>query len=160
MIITTSNRDIRVLQLPKTKLSHKVVDESCLACGVIKVKDKGIVLASLVKLGFIKFSSIPSLNDIADVKIPKEIYNKLKNALESPISSQSDILITGEMFVRLGPTEGINLSAYISESKEKKLKEPHATDLLFNENAIIPPDLQPEPYNGLRGKQGILVTRT
>ena len=139
MIITTSNRDIRVLQLPKTKLSHKVVDESCLACGVIKVKDKGIVLASLVKLGFIKFSSIPSLNDIADVKIPKEIYNKLKNALESPISSQSDILITGEMFVRLGPTEGINLSAYISESKEKKLKEPHATDLLFNENAIIPP---------------------
>mmetsp|Transcript_7656 Transcript_7656/g.9671 ORF Transcript_7656/g.9671 Transcript_7656/m.9671 type:complete len:1077 (+) Transcript_7656:23-3253(+) len=139
MIITTSNRDIRVLQLPKTKLSHKVIDESCLACGVIKVKDKGIVLASLVKLGFIKFSSIPSLNDIADVKLPKEVYNKLKNALNSEISSQSDILITGEMLIRLGPTEGINLSAYISESKEKKLKEPHATDLLFNENAIIPP---------------------
>lgn len=139
LIITTSNRDIRVLQIPKTKLSHKVIDESCLSCGVIKIRDKGVVLASLTKLGFIKFSSLPSLNDITDVKVPKEIYNKLRNAANSDVSSQSDILPTGEMFIRLSATECMSLSAYISDLKDKKLKEQRATDLLCNENAIIPP---------------------
>lgn len=137
-IVTTSSRDLRILTLPKNKLSHKVIDESCLACGIIKVREKGVVLATLAKLGFVKFSAIPSLNDIVDIKLPKEIYKKVKEALDSGVASGSNILLTGEMFIRIGATEYINFSAHISDSKVKKQK-PLETDLLFNENAIIPP---------------------
>lgn len=139
-IITGSNRDLRVLKLPRTKLSHKVIDDKCLRCGIIRVRDKGIVLASLVKTGFIKFSSLPSLSDITDIKLPKEVYRKVQEALESGIASKSDILPNGEVFVRLSETELVNLCSSHDDSKLRKLhKEDKSTDLLFNENAIIPP---------------------
>lgn len=140
-IVVGSNRDIRVIKPPKAKLSHKVIDDSCLRCGVIKVKTKGVVLASLVKTGYIKFSSLPSLTDITDIKLPKDIYEKVKQALESGAAYDSEILANGEIFVKLSDSELVSISASLNESKIKKSsgsKTP-TTDLLFNETAIIPP---------------------
>lgn len=139
-LITSSNRDIRVLKLPKSKLSHKVIDDSCLRCGIIRVRDKGIVLATLMKTGFIKFSALPSLSDIIDIKLPKDIYGKIKESLESGIATKSDVLVNGEIFVRLSETEFVTLSASHNDHKLKKAsKDGPVTDLLFNENALIPP---------------------
>lgn len=135
--IVTSPRDIRVIQLPKTKLSHKVIDETCLSCGVVNYKNEGIVLAILTKSGFIKFCSIPALKDIADMKIPKEVYSIVEKSLNSGIAADSDILLSGSAFIRTGFSEFINLTIYDKDSRNKSKDD--TTDLLFNENAIIPP---------------------
>lgn len=140
-IVTGSNRDIRVIKPPKTKLAHKVIDDTCLRCGIVHVKTKGIVLASLVKTGFIKFSALPSLSDITDIKLPKDIYEKIKQSLESQVAYGSEILGNGQFFIKLSGSELVSISAALNEHKIKKSsgdKGP-TTDLLFNENAIIPP---------------------
>lgn len=135
--IIASSRDIRVLQLPKGKLAHKVVDETCLRCGVVNIKNEGVALAILTRSGFIKFCSLPSLKDIADVKIPKDIFNIIENALTSGIAADSEILLSGSAFIRTGFSEFINLTIYDTELNKHSKND--ATDLLFNENAIIPP---------------------
>lgn len=135
--IITSSRDVRVMQLPKTKLSHKVIDETCLSCGVVNIKNEGVALAMLTKSGFIKFCSLPALKDIADVKIPKEVYSLVERSLNSGIASGSDILLSGSAFIRTGFSEFVNLTIHDKDSRHKS--KDNGTDLLFNENAIIPP---------------------
>ncbi|KAL6453987.1 SRO77 Lethal(2) giant larvae protein SRO77 [Candida maltosa Xu316] len=134
-VIVTSDRDVRVLKLPKQKLSHKVVDESCLKASIVNYRDKGVVLAILVKSGFLKLCSIPSLSDIANVKFPSEIYSKIKDSLESGMASYSSLLSSGEMYVATSPTE----SLYLATHEKSKFKDEGETDRLFDENAIIPP---------------------
>ncbi|KAK6458334.1 lethal giant larvae like, C-terminal-domain-containing protein [Scheffersomyces xylosifermentans] len=138
-VITTSNRDLRVIKLPKTKLSHKVIEDNCLSCGVMQFHDKGKVLAVLVKSGFLKFCSLPTLNDIVDIQIPKEIYGRIERALTSGIAAESDLLSTGDCFIRSSKTEFVHLSTYDKGKRIHSSSKEHATDLLFNENAIIPP---------------------
>ncbi|CCE78409.1 Piso0_001032 [Millerozyma farinosa CBS 7064] len=137
MVVIASNRDIRVLSLPKNKLAHKVVEDACLKCGVVRVNNEGVVLATLVRSGFIKLSSLPSLGDIADLKLSKDLYKKIKPNLESEISRLSDVLSNGEIFIRLSPTESLHVVTHQGSSKSKSKES--STDLLFNENAIIPP---------------------
>lgn len=139
LIVITSNKDIRVLKVPKVKLSHKVVEDSCLACGIVKFKGKGVVLATLVKSGFLKLSSLPALNDVADIKLLKDTYEKVRKALDSGAARSSDIVQSGEVFLKLSESEFVKLSIYTDDQKVKKPKGENATDLLFNENAIIPP---------------------
>ncbi len=134
-VIATSDREIRVLKLPKQKLSHKVVEDFCLKCSVVNYHNKGIVLAILVKSGFVKLCSLPSLSDIANVKLPKEVYAQVKESLESGMATQSDLLRSGELFVRYSKTE----SVYITTNEKTRHKDDTNTDRLFNENAIIPP---------------------
>ena len=55
-VIATSSRDVRVLKLPKQKLSHKVIDDTCLKVSVVNYRDHGVVLAILVKLGLSSFA--------------------------------------------------------------------------------------------------------
>ena len=109
-VIATSDRDIRVLKLPKQKLSHKVVEDFCLKCNVVNYHNKGIVLAILVKSGFVKLCSLPSLSDIANVKLPKEVYAQVKESLESGMATQSDLLRSGELFVRYSKTESVYIT--------------------------------------------------
>lgn len=139
LIVITSNKDIRVLKVPKVKLSHKVVEDSCLACGVVKFKGRGVLLATLVKSGFIKLSSLPALNDIADIKLLKDTYEKVKKSLETEASRSSDIVQSGDVFLKLSESEFVKLSIYTDDQKVKTPKGENGTDLLFNENAIIPP---------------------
>lgn len=134
-IITVSDRDIRVITPPKTKLSHKVVDDVCLKANVVHYKDKGVVLALLVRTGFIKLLSLPSLHDIANIKLPKETYRMVQESLESGTALDSDLLSSGEMFVRTSETESVYISAY----EKSKSKDETETDKLFNPNSIIPP---------------------
>lgn len=131
-IVTTANRDIRVLKPPKQKLAHKVIDDNCLSCGVVNFRDKGVVLVALTSTGFIKVLSLPSLSDIADVKLPPELFDKLKRL------KASDILANGEIFIKLGKSELVSVSASYNDHKIKRKEEP-STDLLFNETAIVPP---------------------
>lgn len=135
-IITTSNRDIRVLQSPRTKLSHKVIDENCLGCNIIDYQGKGIILAALVLTGYVKLMSIPSLSDIGDIKLSKETFQKLLALLNNPIS-ECFILENGDIIMKTSPTEYIDLS--ISMKSHKPTKKDQATDQLFNLNALIPP---------------------
>lgn len=136
-VITTSQRDLRVLKLPKQKLSHKVIEDVCARSGVVLMPG-GAVLAVLVKSGFVKLLSLPALTDIADVKMPKEIYNSTKDALASGAAFNSNILSTGTIFARVGDTQLYNLSVYNTKLAPKSSRGA-SVDLLFNENAVIPP---------------------
>ncbi|CAH2351691.1 lethal(2) giant larvae protein homolog Sro77p [[Candida] railenensis] len=137
-VIISSARDVRIMKLPKQKLSHKVIEETCLRTGIIRIRGKGIMLAVLLRTGFIKFLSVPSLNEIIDFKLPKDIYLQVRDALESGIASDSDILPSGEIFLRTGQSECILLSTFLQDQKIGKKSVETKTDLLFNENAIIP----------------------
>lgn len=131
-IVLESDRDIRVLKPPKQKLSHKFIDEYCSSIGIVDVGTKGIILASVLRTGFIKFSTLPSLSDITDYKLAKSILKEYDlNSI-----SKSNILRTGDMYVRTGESEFIDLAL---TTKDSKRKNKDSTDLLFNENAIIPP---------------------
>ncbi|KAI5956721.1 SRO7 [Candida jiufengensis] len=134
-IITVSDRDLRVIKSPKTKLSHKVIDDVCLKASVVQYKDKGVVLAVLVKTGFIKLVSLPALQDIANIKLPKEAFNHLKESLESGTANQSNLLSSGEMYLRVSKTESVFITAY----EKTRQKGDIETDKLFNPTAIIPP---------------------
>ncbi len=137
-IITASSRDIRVLKLPKQKLSHKVVDDTCLKAGLIRVRGGGVILAVLIKSGFIRFLTVPSLNEIADVKLTKETYLQVRTALESGAASGSDILPNGEIFLRTSQSECLLMTVFLQDSRLKKHTVEPMTDLLFNETAVIP----------------------
>ncbi|CAI5760788.1 unnamed protein product [Candida verbasci] len=137
-ILVCSNKDVRILRTSKQKLAHKVIDDTCIKSAIINYREKGILLAILTKTGFIKFCSLPTLSDLFNIKIPKEIFNKLTNSFESNLSNQSDFLSSGELFVRNSKTESIYLSIYEKGKRESK-NDDNLTDALFNENAIIPP---------------------
>lgn len=137
LILFTSKRDLRTLKLPKQKLAHKVVDEACLCSGVIQLRDKGAILATITQSGFIKLFSLPSLSDVADVKIPSQVFSRLQDSFRSGSIQKSCILSSGDIFTWVNSTEILNLVFY-DESKNKSYKE-KPTDMLFNENAIIPP---------------------
>lgn len=139
LVITTSNRDIRVIKPPKQKLSHKVIEDNCLSCGVIQTKNQGTILASLTKSGFIKLSSLPALGDVADLRIPKEVADSMAKAFESGKANGSIILSTGLLCIKKGTGEFVNLSVYLNLQNSKRTAKEQPTDLLFNENAIIPP---------------------
>ena len=79
-------------------------------CSVVNYHNKGIVLAILVKSGFVKLCSLPSLSDIANVKLPKEVYAQVKESLESGMATQSDLLRSGELFVRYSKTESVYIT--------------------------------------------------
>lgn len=87
-----------------------MVDDTCLKANVVHYKDKGVVLALLVRTGFIKLLSLPSLHDIANIKLPKETYRMVQESLESGTALDSDLLSSGEMFVRTSETESVYLS--------------------------------------------------
>lgn len=137
-IVATSHRDIRVLQLPKSKLSHKVIDEHCVCLGIVRIQS-GIALAVLTKLGFFKLLSLPALSDLADVKLPKDIYERVKAALERGEGLLS-VLPLGLAFIRTLGLEAVAVSIYHTDSKmNKQAVKEHQTDVLFNDTAIIPP---------------------
>lgn len=137
LILCTSKRDLRTLKLPKQKLAHKVIDENCLGSGVIQLREKGTVLATITQSGFIKLFSLPALSDVADINIPTPIRNQLLAGLKNGSSFKSCILSSGDIFSWINSTEVLNLVLY-DDSKNKPYKE-KPTDMLFNETAIIPP---------------------
>lgn len=134
-IIVGSARDIRVLKVPKQKLARKVVDESCITCGVINMR-VGSVLAAVTESGFAKLFSLPSLSE-TNLKIPDDIFKKLKSSMSNPAVYDSVCLNSGEILFQLSKTEVISLLIF-DETKNKTQQSP-PTDLLFNENAVIPP---------------------
>ncbi|RKP30600.1 hypothetical protein METBISCDRAFT_15849 [Metschnikowia bicuspidata] len=136
LIMCTSKRDIRALKIPKQKLAHKVIDETCLCSGVIQLRDKGAVLATITQSGFIKLHTLPSLSDAGDIKIPSLIFSARQACVKNGAGYKSCISRSGDIFSWLGPTEIMNLVLY-DETKNKFKEKP--TDLLFNETAIIPP---------------------
>lgn len=136
-VVLASDKDIRVLKPPKQKLSHKVIDEYCSCMGVIDVSTRGIVLGSVLRTGFIKFSTLPALSDITDYKLSKDLLKSYDlNTL-----SKSNILKTGDIYIRTGESEFINLAVILKDPKKKSLKSDigSSVDLLFNENSCIPP---------------------
>lgn len=137
LILCVSKRDLRTLKLPKQKLAHKVVDESCFCSGVIQLREKGAVLATITQSGFVKLFSLPSLSDVGDIKISSLILPKLQSGLSTEAGYKSCISSSGNIFSWLSATECMNLILY-DESKNKSFKD-KPTDMLFNENAIIPP---------------------
>lgn len=138
LIVTTSARDIRVLKTPKQKLAHKVVDENCVASGLVNFRAaKGVVLALLTKNGFLKLFSLPALSELADIKLPNDVYKRIQRVLEGRSSSGSEILPSGEVILKLNQSEMLDFMLY-DEKSHKEHKE-KLSDLLFNENAIMPP---------------------
>lgn len=154
-IVTSSNRDIRVLSLPKKKLSHKVIEDTCLRSGIIQLPN-GILLALITRSGFVKLMSIPSLTDITDVKFPKELYKNLKAVLESKSAFDSCVLSTGSIFVRLSDTESCVLSLYNTKTNSKNKSA--TTDMLFNKNAVIPPRPQASALLWAKGQTKYVTT--
>ncbi|OBA19255.1 hypothetical protein METBIDRAFT_33453 [Metschnikowia bicuspidata var. bicuspidata NRRL YB-4993] len=136
LVVVSSPRDLRVLKTPKQKLSHKVVDEACVSSGIISLLTKGAVLATVTKSGFIKLFSLPALSDIADVKIPTDVFSRLKIALNSEAALTSSVLYSGEVFIKVSSSEILNLFLY-DQTKNKVFKT-KPTDTLFNDTAIIP----------------------
>ncbi|CUM63456.1 uncharacterized protein PRCAT00001031001 [Priceomyces carsonii] len=134
-VVVASDKDVRIIKIPKMKLSHKVIEDTCLSCGIFRLHGKGIVLATLVKSGFVKLSSIPGLHDVADVKMPLSVYDKCKNRLDAESAFSSSVQSTGDAFIATSETELINISVCV---KSGKINDDLPTDLLFNENAIIP----------------------
>lgn len=137
-VVVSSRRDLRVIKAPKQKLAHKVVDETCVACGIVNIRPKGAILAALTETGFVKLFSLPALSDVADIKLPVDAYKRIQNALKSSAEGNSFLMPSGEVFVKLNSSEMVSLLVY-DESKNKSLPKTKPTDLLFNETAIIPP---------------------
>lgn len=137
-IVVGSKRDLRVLKTPKQKLAHKVVDETCLASGIVHTRPNGAVLAALTETGFVKLFSLPALSDVADIKLPVDIYKRLQAPLKSSAALASSVTSSGQVFVKLSKSETLELIVY-DESKNKSLPKTTPTDLLFNDTAIIPP---------------------
>lgn len=135
-IITGSRRDIRVLKTPKQKLAHKVVDESCLSSGIVQLRDGGATLAAVTESGFIKLFSLPSLSE-TNLKIGNDIFGKIRDSMSGSACYKSVCLTSGEILFQLSETEVLSLLIY-DETKNKPQKSV-PTDLLFNENAVIPP---------------------
>lgn len=135
-VVLASDKDIRVMKAPKQKLAHKVIEEYCSSVGVIDVSTKGVILGSVLRTGFIKFSSLPSLGDITDYKLPKEMMKSYDlNSL-----AKSNVLKTGDIYIRTGESEFINLAVVLKDSKRgSKHSDGNSVDLLFNENSCIPP---------------------
>ncbi|CAK9440227.1 uncharacterized protein LODBEIA_P43270 [Lodderomyces beijingensis] len=148
LVITVSDRDVRVIKSPKTKLAHKVIDDTCLKAAVVQYRDAGVVLAVLVKTGFIKLISLPTLQDIANVKLPKEAYSKLERSLASGTAGDSDLLPSGDMFLRLSSTE----SVYMSAHEKSRSKGDAGTDTLFNPALVIPPRPQASALQWAKGQ--------
>lgn len=156
-IIIASDRDVRVLKPPKQKLSHKVIDNTCCSIGVMNVQNRGIILVSLVNTGFVKLSTLPALSDITDIRLPKEIVSKYKGSMNLKYSSKSNIIYTGELVVRTGKSEYVNLALTINDHKLRKADKPKdTTDLLFNTNAIIPPRPTVSAMQWAKGQTGIM----
>ncbi|EGV63012.1 Lethal(2) giant larvae sro7 [Yamadazyma tenuis] len=131
-LILASDKDIRVLKPPKQKLAHKVIEEHCCSAGVVDIGAKGVILASVLRTGFIKLSNLPALADITDYKLSKDLVKSYDlNSI-----SKSNVLRTGDLYVRTGESEFINLALSI---KDPRRKNKDTTDLLFNENSVIPP---------------------
>lgn len=138
LIVISSSRDLRVLKTPKQKLAHKVVDEACVGCGLVNFRNKGVVLAAVTRSGFVKLFALPTLSDIADIKLPADTYAKIQRPLQSGAAAGSAVLNTGEIILKLNATEFLSLLLY-DESTNKTNKGEKVTDLLFNDTAIIPP---------------------
>lgn len=134
IVAISSARDLRVLKVPKQKLSHKVIDETCVCSGIVNF-GKGAVLMSLTRSGFVKIFSLPALSDLADVKLPSDTYDRVKKALTG--TAPSFVLRSGELSVGLSATEKLNVIVY-DTTKNKAYKD-KPTDILFNDTAIIPP---------------------
>lgn len=138
-IVVTCKKDIRILKTGKQKLAHKVVDEANLASLVIKFRDRGVAVASLTKNGFLKLFSIPALSDIADIKLPLDLFKKMKKSIDADLSWGSIILPDGQIVFKMNTTEVIELITYDEGMRANKPQKDKVSDLLFNENAIIPP---------------------
>lgn len=138
IIVTTSARDIRVLRTPKQKLAHKVIDDECVSSGIIYIRGtKGVVLALLTRSGFLKVFSLPALSELVDVKIPSDTYKKIQRVLDGRRSAGSDILPSGEIILKLNQSEILNFLLY--DNNSYRAPKEALSDLLFNENAIMPP---------------------
>lgn len=131
-VILGSDKDIRILKPPKQKLSHKVIEGFCCGVGPIDIGTKGVILGTVIRNGFVKFSSIPSLSDITDYRLTKDI---LKSYDMNSISS-AEVLRTGDVYIKTGQSEVVNLGLTFKDSRRKNTD---STDLLFNETCIIPP---------------------
>lgn len=130
-IIVCSDKDTRVLKSPKQKISHQVIDDYCNDSGIVNVGREGIILATVLTSGVVKFSSLPSLNGTTDYKLTKD---SLKGFQASDLS-EVKVFLTGEIFVKFGDSEFINLAIVV----DTNTKQGDTVDLLFNESSIIPP---------------------
>ncbi|KAK6202579.1 lethal giant larvae like, C-terminal-domain-containing protein [Scheffersomyces amazonensis] len=156
-IITTSTRDIRVLKVPKVKLAHRVIEDTCLCCGVINYQNQGVVLCILTKSGYLRFCSLPSLKEICDTQIPTELFKKIQATLNRAESGDADVLWDGELFIRTCQSEFYHL--YIHNSDSKKSVDTSVTDILFNENAIIPPRPTAGALSWAKGQTGYVTSK-
>lgn len=139
LIVTLAKKDIRILKTAKQKLAHKVVDDECIASQVVNFRNKGVAVASLTKSGFVKLFSLPSLGDIADLKLPVDLYKKMKRSIDANLSTGSIMLPSGDIIFKLNTSEMIDLITYDEGVKSNKQNTEAVSDLLFNENAIVPP---------------------
>ena len=114
-------------------------------------------MATVTKRGFIKLFSLPSLGDVADVKMSTEIFSSLKKALDGGAELTSSVLYSGEIFVKTSPSEILNLFLY-DETKNKTFKQ-KPTDVLFNDTAIIPIRPSSGAMLWLKAKQHIFQTK-
>lgn len=131
-LVVAGERDLRVLKCPKQKLAHKLLDDECFACDVVSVPGKGVVLACILKLGFVKLLSLPALSDIVNIKLSKEICASMGLAVTGHRASLASL---GLALLRCNETEFAKL--VIGSEPSSRHQKP--LDVLFNENAIYPP---------------------
>lgn len=144
LVAVGMKRDLRVVKLPKQKVSHKTVDETCVCFGVVRFRDRGHVLGAVTRSGSVKLFLLPNLSELASVKIPSETFSKIERAMNKIAAGSSvlgsTILPTGDILVSLNATEHFNLLLHEVNPKNNRVKdEPLVTDLLFNDTAVIPP---------------------
>lgn len=157
IFVVVSDKDLRVIELPKNKLTHKVIDDRILASGVVSLKERGIVLATLVKLGFVKLSSLPSLSDIGDVKLSKDVFKEVQEHFQKASVSSSLVTPSGDIYIPTSSSQGLHLVVH-SDSRYKKSKKGESfSDNLFNENAVVPPRPLPGTLQCAKG-QTIYIT--
>lgn len=135
-VIISSNKDIRILALPKSKLARKVVEDRCLSTNLISIRD-GFAAAAVLKLGFVKIFTLPTLSEVADIKLSQDLFKTLKQLPQENQDYMVDMVFTGDIFLKLSLTEVICLKLCFKDSKSSKASD--QIDQLFNENAIIPP---------------------
>ncbi|KAK6464889.1 lethal giant larvae like, C-terminal-domain-containing protein [Scheffersomyces coipomensis] len=153
-VITTSSSSIRVLKLPKVKLSHRVIEDTCLCSGLVNFNNQGVVLCVVTKSGFVRFCSLPALTELGDTQLPGDVFKKIQESLARANSGDADLLNDGELFIRVCQSEFYNLYIHRSDKKKNDTME---TDILFNENAIIPPRPTAGALSWAKGQTGYVT---
>ncbi|ODV88406.1 hypothetical protein CANCADRAFT_29688 [Tortispora caseinolytica NRRL Y-17796] len=124
-IAVISGSEIRVVKPAKSKLSHKVYSASGLPQQIggpivnaglctLRMGGDSVGLVCISAKGNAALISLPGLSTVATSKVPESF----RNDLQYPFTQRSSILISGDIMIQSGVSQGLFLSIWNTQTAE------------------------------------------